>query len=222
MKNVQYRGELNPKTAAEGIKLAYENALSLLSDAELLFQNGRFERCVSLSILAIEESGKSTIIRALLLADDSIRLRKEWKNYRKHTEKNLAWILPDLINNGAKTLEDLKKIFDPKSEHGQILDDLKQLSFYTDIFSSAKWSSPTKVIDKALATMIFSSAQAIVKIDRVLTTERELELWVKHLKPVQQMEINKMKQALTDCYVEAAALGLIEDWKIPELMRFLK
>jgi|GEM_PF-2690199 len=36
MKNKQYQGELNPKTAAEGIKLAYKNALSLLSDAELL------------------------------------------------------------------------------------------------------------------------------------------------------------------------------------------
>jgi len=222
MKNIQYQGELNPKTAAEGIKLAYENALSLLSDAELLFINGRFERCVSLSILAIEESGKSTIIRALLLVDNAIRLRKEWKNYRKHTEKNLAWILPELINNGAKTLEDLKKIFDPKSDHGQILDDLKQLSFYTDIFSSAKWSSPSKVIDKTLATMIFSAAQSIVKIDRVLTTERELELWVKHLKPVQGIGLDKMKKALTDCYVEAASLGLIEEWKIPELIRFLK
>ena len=187
-----------------------------------LYINGRFERCVSLSILAIEESGKSTIIRALLLADDSIRLKKEWKNYRKHTEKNLAWILPDLINNGAKTLEDLKQIFDPKSDHGQILDDLKQLSFYTDIFSSSKWSSPTKVIDKELATMIFSAAQAIVKIDRVMTTERELELWIKHLKPVQGMGLDKMKQALKDCYVEAASLGLIEDWKISELTRFVK
>lgn len=63
-----------------------------------------------------------------------------------------------------------------------ILDNLKQLSFYTDIFSSAKWSSPKKVIDKELATMIFSVAQSIVKIDRVMTTEKELELWIKHLK----------------------------------------
>lgn len=109
MRNKQYNGELNPKTAAEGIKLAYENALKLLGDAEILYENNRFERCVSLSILAIEESGKSTIIRSLLLAEAPEQLKKEWKNYRRHTEKNLAWILPELVSKGAKTLDDLKK-----------------------------------------------------------------------------------------------------------------
>ena len=222
MRSKQYQSDLNPKIAAEGIKLAYENAISLLNDAGLLYNHGRYERCVSLSILAIEESGKSTIIRSLLLADDNTYLKKEWKNYRKHTEKNLSWILPDLVSNGARTLEDLKKIFDPTSDHGQILDNLKQLSFYTDIFSSAKWSTPSEVIDKDIATIIFSTAQSIVKIDRVLTTERELELWVKHIKPVKGLGLNKMKQALKDCYLEAASLGLIEEWKIDELIRFLK
>lgn len=222
MRDKQYKGDLNPKIAAEGIKKAYENALSLLDDAELLYNHGRYERCVSLSILAIEESGKSTIIRALLLADDDTRLKKEWKNYRKHTEKNLSWILPDLVSNGARTLEDLRKIFDPKSDHGQILDNLKQLSFYTDIFSDAKWSTPSKVIDKNIATMIFSTAKSIVNIERVLTTERELELWIKHLKPAQKLGLDKMKQALKDCYTEAASLGLIEEWKINELTEFLK
>ena len=53
MRSKQYQGELSPKSASEGIKLAYENALDLLSDAELLLTHDRFERCVSLSILAI-------------------------------------------------------------------------------------------------------------------------------------------------------------------------
>ena len=109
-----------------------------------------------------------------------------------------------------------------KDDHGMILDNLKQLSFYTDIFSSAKWSSPKKVIDKELATMIFSVAQSIVKIDRVMTTEKELELWIKHLKPAQGLGKDSMKQALKNCYVEAASLGLIEDWKINELTKYLK
>lgn len=222
MRSKQYQGSLNPKTAAEGIKFAYENALSLLNDAELLFNHGRYERCVSLSILAIEESGKSTIIRSLLLSDDNTHLKKEWKNYRKHTEKNLSWILPDLITNGAKTLDDLKRIFDTSSDHGQSLENLKQLSIYTDIFSSTKWSTPSKVIDKEIALMIFSTAQSIVKIDRILTTEGELELWIKHLKPVQSLGSDKMKNALKNCYVEAASIGLIDEWKIEELTRFLK
>lgn len=102
------------------------------------------------------------------------------------------------------------------------MDNLKQLSFYTDIFSSAKWSTPQKVIDKYLAQIILTTAQSIVKIDRVMTTEKELELWVKHLKPVQLQGKEKMKQALKDCYIEAASLGIIDEWKIPELTKFLK
>ncbi|PIQ22307.1 MAG: hypothetical protein COW65_03890 [Cytophagales bacterium CG18_big_fil_WC_8_21_14_2_50_42_9] len=83
MRSKQYQGELSPKSASEGIKLAYENALDLLSDAELLLTHDRFERCVSLSILAIEESGKSTIIRGLLLADDHVRLKKGMEELQK-------------------------------------------------------------------------------------------------------------------------------------------
>jgi AbiV family abortive infection protein len=222
MRDKQYIGELTPFSAAEGIKRAYENANSLLKDAELLFENGRYERSLSLSVLAIEECGKSAIIRALLLKNDSKELKKEWQNYRKHTAKNLAWILPDLVENGARKLEDLRKIFDPKSEHGYTLDNLKQLSFYTDKFTAEKWSSPAQVVDKELAYGILVIARNMVKIDMVMTSEKELELWIKHLKPVQGKGLKEMKDALLDCYSEAASKGLIEEWKIPELQQFIE
>ncbi|GAB5473772.1 MAG: hypothetical protein Mars2KO_18710 [Maribacter sp.] len=222
MRDKQFKGKLDAKSAALGIKAAYENANSLLEDAELLFKHKRYERCVSLSILAIEEAGKSTIIRALLLKDDAKELKKEWINYRKHTSKNLAWILPQLVANGARRLDELKKIFDPNSDHGKTLDNLKQLSFYTDIFGDSKWSIPKEVIDKELAEQILMTARGLVKIDRVMTSERELELWIKHLKPIQGQSLDKMKKALAECYKEAASEKLIEDWKIPELEQFIK
>lgn len=65
----QFSGSLDPTSAAMGIRIAYENAEMLLKDAELLFANKRFERAIALAILAIEEAGKATIIRAIVLAD---------------------------------------------------------------------------------------------------------------------------------------------------------
>lgn len=222
MRGNQYKYKLDPKTAAEGIKLANENAQSLLADAELLLENRRFERCVSLSILAIEEAGKPSIIRAILVTDESKELKKEWQNYRRHTEKNLAWIVPELIAKGAQQLEDLRPMVNPDSDHGQVLDNLKQLSFYTDIFSSRKWSIPKNVIDKDLAKSIFSIAKAMVtKNESAMTSEKELELWIKHLKPVWKHDMLKMKQALINCYNEAESLGLIEKGVTKKMIEFL-
>lgn len=222
MRGKQYKGKLDPKSAAEGINLGNENANSLLQDAELLFNNQRFERCVALSILAIEESGKASIIRAILLTDDPKDLKKEWQNYHRHTEKNLSWIVPELIAKGARQLEDLRPMVDSNSDHGQTLDNLKQLSFYTDIFSSKKWSIPSKVIDEDLAKTILTIAKVMVKKDKgSMTTEKELELWVKHLKPVWKQEMLKMKQALINCYNEAETLGIIEKGKTKEMIDFL-
>jgi len=65
MKRKPFTGALTAKTAATGIHFANENARSLLADAELLYVNGRYERCAALAILAIEEAGKSTILRSI-------------------------------------------------------------------------------------------------------------------------------------------------------------
>jgi len=222
MRGKQYKGKLDPKSAAKGIRLANENANSLLADAKLLLENNRFERAVSLSILAIEEVGKSSIIRAILLTDDPEELKKEWQNYRKHIEKNTAWIVPELVAKGARQLEDLRPMVNPQSDHGKILDNLKQLSFYTDIFSARKWSIPKNVIDADLAKMIFSIAETMIRKDEsAMTSEKELELWIKHLKPVWKQDMIKMKQALINCYHEAETLGLIEKGLTKKMIEFL-
>jgi hypothetical protein len=82
MRDKQYKGKLTPKQAAEGIRAAVENSASLLADAKLLFDNERFERSVALSVLAIEEAGKISIIRSILLEDDPSELKKSWQAYR--------------------------------------------------------------------------------------------------------------------------------------------
>lgn len=222
MRDEQYKGKLTPKQAAEGIKAAVENSASLLTDAKLLFDNRRFERSVALSVLAIEEAGKISIIRSILMEDAPGELKKSWQEYRRHTDKNLSWILPELASKGARHLEDMRQIFNKGNDHGQTLENLKQLSFYTDAFSNSKWSLPKDVIDEKIAKAILSIADILAKKDNsAMTSEKELELWVKHMKPVWKQEMLKMKQALINCYSEAESLGLISKGKTKEMTDFV-
>ncbi|MFC2096373.1 AbiV family abortive infection protein [Bacteroidota bacterium] len=222
IKGRQYKSKLTPKQAEKGISLAIENANRLLDDAELLFKHDRYERALSLAVLAIEESGKPNIIRSILLLDDTKALINEWKNYRKHTAKNAEWILPDLVAKGANKLEDFRSLYDSNSEHGQILDDLKQLSFYTDTFSKCKWSIPKNVVTKELSEMILKVARILVPAsDSAMTTAPELELWVKHLKPISNENMLELKQALINCYNEAEQKGILKgDKTTQELINF--
>ncbi len=43
-----------------------------------------------------------------------------------------------------------------------------------------------------------------------LTSEAELQLWVKHLNPVWKSPIDEMKRALAACYAEAEARGILQ------------
>jgi len=222
MRDRQYNQTLTPENAAKGIKAAIENSKSLLSDALLLFDNERYERTVALAILAIEEAGKPAILRSIMLENDPKQLKKEWQNYRRHTEKNSNWIVPELISKGARHIEEMRPTVDKDSDHGQVLDNLKQLSFYSDVFSKCKWSTPNKVVNRELAESILSVAKVMVaKDDDAMTTEAELSLWIKHLKPVWKQDMLKMKQALINCYQEAEDLGLIKKGLTQQMVAFV-
>lgn len=222
MKDRQYNQKLSPGTAAKGINAAIDNSKALLDDAILLFDNERYERSVALSILAIEEAGKPPIIRSILLEEDPKALKKEWQNYRRHTEKNTNWIVPELVSKGARHIEQMRQTVNKDSDHTQLLDNLKQLAFYSDAFSKCKWSIPKDVVDKELANIILKIAKNMVgKNTKAMTSEAELILWVKHLKPVWKQDMLKMKQALINCYQEAEELGLLEKGVTNNMVKFL-
>jgi AbiV family abortive infection protein len=218
LKDKQYKSSITPRQASEGIKICCENAKSLFEDAKLLFENKRFERALALSILAIEEAGKVNILRGILTEDDPKELKKKWQNYRKHTEKNVMWDFPRLVLEGARNLEDFKSIFDNTTDNPQTLDNLKQLSFYTDAFANCKWTHPKGVIDEKLTKSILNVAKILVEKPTSMTTEKELEIWVKHMKPAKNKDINIMKESLINCYKEAESLGLVE-FGLSESMR---
>jgi len=208
----QYDGPLSPRQAANGIAAAVANARALVEDAEALLEKRRWPRATALAVLAIEEAGKPTIIRSILLARDEKERREEWKAYRSHTKKNLAFILPELVGQGARSLDDLAPIFDPESNHGHVLDTLKQIGFYSEAGGDCNWSRPDNVINESLARSIVSAARLLASAGgAAMSSEAELELWIKHLKPVWKSEAAfEVKQALAACYAEAEASGLLQ------------
>ena len=221
MKGSQYNYFLDVSQAAEGIHIALENAQSLLDDAILLNENGRHARAVALAILSIEESGKPSIIRSILLEQDKKAVGQRWNDYRQHKSKSQMWILPELVVKGARRLEDLRDMF-TSNTHTQLLEDLKQRALYTDAYKRCKWSSPDQIMDKEIADIIIEAAAALVRKENpIMTTVAELSVWVKHLKPVWNQEMSEMNLALYQCYRELEECGLAKEGKAEDMRQFL-
>ena len=129
------------------------------------------------------------------------------------------WILPDLYKNGARKLEELKKVVDKNSDHSKTLDNLKQLCFYSDIFEKGICTLPDNIANEEIAKTILNIAK--ISINEVFDTEESLEIWIKYLKPVWKKEMFKMKLALIDCYKELEDKKLIENGKSQDMINFL-
>jgi AbiV family abortive infection protein len=204
-----YKGRLTPQQIADGMNAALDNARRLVEDAKLLLIDGRFPTATSLAILAIEESGKLSVLRSLALAKDPAEVREAWKDYRSHTKKNVAWLLPKLVGEGARKLEDMRPLFDESSDHPYLLDQIKQLGFYTDCLGQAHWSEPSNVIGEDLAKSIVQIAEIMTRWRRITSTE--IELWIRHIKPVWKKDLGWMKQALVNWHREMKGKGLAQD-----------
>lgn len=189
-----YKGRLTAEQIAEGMSAAAENAARLVEDAEALLDRGSFATAVSLAALAVEEAGKVSILRALAVARTDEEVRGCWKDYRSHTRKNAAWIFPQMFVRGVRKLDDFRCMFDEKSDHAALLDNLKQLGFYTDCLGKAHWTRPSDAIDEQLAVQLVAIAKILSRPSRF--SAREVELWVEHIGPVWKQDMAWMKQAL--------------------------
>ena len=202
----QYRGKLDPDQVADGINAATENARALAEDAALLYDNGRYPRAASLAILSVEESGKVAILRSLALAKSGGNLKDAWRRYRSHTAKNVMGGLIDTFIRGARKLDDFIGLFEKGAEHTHLLDQLKQIGFYTDCLGDAHWSLPSDVVDKALSGQLVRTAEILAKSTEV--TPKEIELWVQHLGPVWNQDPGWMRKALENWYEDMQTHGL--------------
>lgn len=143
----EYRGPLTAEQIAAGMSAAARNARRLASDARILLEAERVPSAAALAALSIEESGKSSILRGLAVADNPDAIKKGWQSYRDHRSKNGAWILPGLVKAGGRKLGDLRDVVDREGEHTALLNSLKQIGFYTDCYGNAHWSEPDKIFE---------------------------------------------------------------------------
>lgn len=205
-----YKGKLSFAQIAEGMTAASENAARLAQDAELLLDAGRLPTACPLAALSIEESGKVSILRAMSLARDNIELKEGWMRYRSHTNKNMQWIFPQLVAEEARKLDDFRPLYDKDAEHPYLLDQVKQVGFYTDCLGSkGHWSIPDEVIDGELAGHLVSTAKLLSSVTP--TSEREIELWVEHVGPVWRKNMNWMRYAVASWYESMQREGLEPD-----------
>jgi AbiV family abortive infection protein len=204
----QHRGGLTSVQIADGINAAKRNASRLCDDASLLLERGRYPGAVALAILSIEESGKCRILRELALARDQDELLSSWREYRQHTSKNQMWLLIDSLLKGASKLSDFSDLFDPSSDHPQVLDQLKQISIYTDCLGNAHWSIPDDVVDIGLAKMLTETAKVLCQSRKV--TAEEVELWIAYLQPAYKASMEAMENALIAWDREMRARGLTD------------
>ena len=140
---------------------AARDSKRLFDDAKLLLERCRYPSAVGLAILSIEESGKLRILRELALARNQEELLDAWREYRQHTSKNQLWLVIESVLTGASRLQDFGHLFDPNSEHPQLLDQLKQISLYTDCLSNGHWSVPDGVVDMSLSKMLVEVAEVL-------------------------------------------------------------
>lgn len=202
-----YKGPLTPEQVVNGINSAGQNALRLLEDSLLLYKNGSYPTAASLATLAIEEIGKVPILRRLALAKSPGEIKKCWRDYRSHIQKNIAWIYPRLLPKGATCIDDLKPVFDPNSDHPHMLNQLKQAGFYTDCFSNCQWSVPVEEVDELLAKAVIDIAMALVRHREV--TKKEIHLWIKYMGPVWNKPPEDIEQGLISWYRAMCYEGLI-------------
>ena len=112
---------------------------------------------------------------------------------------------------GARRLDEFGSLFDDKAEHPFLLNQVKQIGFYTDCLGKAHWSLPMEVIDKAMATTLVKTADLLAQTKQV--TETEIELWIKRMKPVWKGSRVQMEKALIQWYQEMQEKGLAEKGK---------
>lgn len=214
----QYKAKLSPAELVAGMNAAAVNARRLCEDAKLLLANSRFPSALSLAALSIEESGKLSILRSLALARSQKEVSEIWREYRSHVRKNTLWPLLQLFQQGARRLGDFRPLLQDGAEHPYLLDNVKQLGFYTDCLGSKHWSMPDEVIDETLATQIVRIAELQVPTREVV--EREIELWIQHLDPVWGQSMERMEAGVSAWHRQMCDEGLSQD--DPEAMeRFI-
>lgn len=153
-----YRGCLLDEQLLEGVVTISQNAEELLSDARLLFENGRYARAASLAVLALEESFKRLMLFMYPLIREDRQGQKEfWKVWRDHKVKSSTpATAPFLLGQIDKARRaELTEVL------GRWAVALKQRGLYADCCESSgepAWSLPSAAVDEAQTAIEMAAA----------------------------------------------------------------
>lgn len=158
----KYREALQLEDIANLINSCRDNAETLINDAKLLLENGRYARALSLSILSLEELSKIPML--MTTATFEKNETESWKKFRNrfysHNSKvsMSSWMLI-LANKDAK----VDDIFEEHS-HQRLISYFKEIGFYAGFIGNEIWSP--KKIPKELAVRGVSIAEQRIKAHR--------------------------------------------------------
>ncbi len=212
-----YVGPLNESETAQAIAAVRDNVYELAFAAETLAAAGIYSKSCALSILAIEESQKASLLLNLLYADTPDEQREIWREFRNHRKKHSnigveiasnaiveGTIAPDIAAAAIKAKEGP----DPN-----ILEELKQALIYCDCITDAtglpQWSCPVAISAQAEADakrLLESAREAADHIYQF--SEEELRVWKKHMAPVRFNPLIEQLEQMKKCEAELRQLGL--------------
>ncbi len=116
-----------------------------------------------------------------------------------------------MLANGARKASDFARLLDPNADHPKVLDELKQLSFYTDCYQGQHWSLPEEVISRDLAEGLLRIASNFAPAEARRITTEEMELWIQYMQPVWKTTDECMERALFEWDREMRRRGLIPE-----------
>jgi AbiV family abortive infection protein len=181
---------LDDNNLIEGIRKCIINAKSLIDDALLLKEHGRFARAYTLFQLSIEELGKSSILYFFATLQDVDKetnlkkFRKEFLNHKVKTERAINF--DAIILSSIKEKTDRHKfLYSILMEHQniEIFNDLKNYSLYTSLIED-KFLLPCETISEELLSEI--EARATVRFDLIKPT---IEFLLKGFDEVKQANL---------------------------------
>lgn len=147
-----------------------------------------------------------SILRGLSTAATDHVVIEIWKSYRSHTHKNVQWLLPQLVKLGARKLEDMRPLFGKEAVHPFVLDQLKQLGFYTDCLGKRHWSIPKEAIGEECARYYVETAKILAS--KKVVSVQEIELWILHVGSLPKDDLPQLKQGVARWYSAMQEAGL--------------
>ena len=159
-----------------GVPKIVDNANSLLKDADLLYNEKRYERAFSIYQLSIEEIAKAFFLINVVLFDElskpeiQTRIKKEIKNHKFKIHKSIG--LQSLVNSFFKdinmeTYENLVIESFEEMKNIDITNNKKNWGFYTS-FKNNIFQSPRELIKDKDVSDIKKKASFLVSFGTIL------------------------------------------------------